>query len=122
MARMGLTQMEADILLVLSGHLKSGETIRPGSLARLLRMPPSSLSQTLKPLEDKGFVRRERLPDDARTVSIQLTEHGWSLAEEAYGEMNALITDFCTIVGRKELESLMVSLDKILDFANSYGR
>ncbi|RDB58311.1 hypothetical protein C1879_05160 [Paraeggerthella hongkongensis] len=122
MARMGLSQLEADVLMVLSGHQKKGETIRPGSLARLLRMPASSLSQALKPLEDKGYVKRERLRDDARTVSIELTERGWELAEGCQYEMHALITEFCNTIGVDEIEDLMASLDKVLEFANSYGR
>lgn len=107
------------------GFVRASEerrTIRPGSLARLLRMPASSLSQALKPLEDKGYVKRERLRDDARTVSIELTEHGWGLAEQCQYEMHALITEFCNTIGVDEIEDLMASLDKVLEFANSYGR
>lgn len=85
-------------------------------------MPASSLSQALKPLEDKGYVKRERLRDDARTVSIELTERGWELAEGCQYEMHALITEFCNTIGVDEIEDLMASLDKVLEFANSYGR
>jgi DNA-binding MarR family transcriptional regulator len=39
-------------------------------------MEPTSLTRTLKTLEDKGYIVRRKNPDDGRGVLIYLTEAG----------------------------------------------
>jgi DNA-binding MarR family transcriptional regulator len=39
-------------------------------------MEPTSLTRTLKTLEDKGLIIRKKNPEDGRGVIIQLTELG----------------------------------------------
>jgi len=46
------------------------------SLGPLMGMEPTSLSRILKSMEEKGFIIREKNPDDGRGVLIKLTELG----------------------------------------------
>ena len=46
------------------------------SLGPLMGMEPTSLSRTLKSMEDKGFITREKNPEDGRGVLIKLTDLG----------------------------------------------
>lgn len=45
-------------------------------LAPRMGMEPSSLTRTLKSMEEKGLIERRKNPDDGRGVLIYLTEFG----------------------------------------------
>jgi len=47
------------------------------SLGPLMGMEPTSFSRILKNMEEKGFIYREKNPDDGRSVLIKLTEFGF---------------------------------------------
>ena len=46
------------------------------SLGPKMGMEATSLSRTLKTMEDKGLIRREKNPEDGRSVLIHLTDFG----------------------------------------------
>merc|ERR1712110_367779 len=46
------------------------------SLGPKMGMEATSLSRTLRTMEDKGLITRQRNPEDGRSVIIQLTEFG----------------------------------------------
>jgi len=46
------------------------------ALGPLMGMEPTSLSRILKSMEDKGFITREKNPQDGRSVLIKLTTSG----------------------------------------------
>lgn len=46
------------------------------SLGPLMGMEATSLSRTLKTMENKGLISRERNPEDGRSVLIKLTDFG----------------------------------------------
>jgi DNA-binding MarR family transcriptional regulator len=53
-------------------------------LSENLFLEPSTLTPMLKRLEAMGYVRRERDPDDERSVRVSLTEAGRQLREKAF--------------------------------------
>jgi DNA-binding MarR family transcriptional regulator len=46
------------------------------AISHRMGMEPSSLTRTLKTLEDKGLIYREKNPEDGRGVMIHLTDFG----------------------------------------------
>ncbi|MFO0675472.1 MAG: MarR family transcriptional regulator [Polyangiaceae bacterium] len=50
--------------------------IAPGEVARALHLDPGTVSSTLRRLEEKGLVRRDKDPDDSRRTSLHLTARG----------------------------------------------
>jgi DNA-binding MarR family transcriptional regulator len=52
-------------------------------LAEYVGVTPSTMSLTLKRLDEAGLVRRERDPADRRVVNVRLTQRGVSLREQA---------------------------------------
>lgn len=50
--------------------------MRPGELARALRLAPSSVATLLNGLGAAGLVARSALPGDRRAVSLSLSEAG----------------------------------------------
>jgi len=52
-------------------------------LSRALLLDPSTLTPVLKKLEQKGFLSRQRDPQDERSLVIALTEEGAALQDRA---------------------------------------
>jgi DNA-binding MarR family transcriptional regulator len=50
--------------------------LRPGELARMLRLAPSSVATLLNTLQGAGHVARTSSADDRRSVSLRLTDTG----------------------------------------------
>ncbi|GKS96757.1 MarR family transcriptional regulator [Acidovorax sp. SUPP2825] len=79
----------------LLSHIQNLGPVRPGDLARAMRMDASTLTRNLRPLQDAGWVE-VAAGDNARSRSVQLTESGrakrqeaqrhWRIAQEALNE------------------------------------
>lgn len=76
---MGLTHPQYLVMLALWEH----EPLSVKRLSDLLQLDPATLSPLLKRLEAAGLVRRERDPQDERSLSVSLTEKGRALREQA---------------------------------------
>lgn len=78
MAQGGLKTTQYSLL----SHIQRLGPVRPGELARAMRMDASTLTRNLRPLEAEGWV--EVLPGaDARSRSVQLTEAGHTKRAQA---------------------------------------
>lgn len=69
-------------LWALKNILQDGP-LTPGQLAASLAVDQSSVSGLLRRLEEAGFVTRNRIPTDLRSVRVTLTAAGRALAERA---------------------------------------
>lgn len=72
-------------LLLLLGTPK-----RMKDLAETMTCQPSNMTTMVKKAEAKGWVRRKRSEQDARTVFVELTEHGSKLREQLMSEIHKL--------------------------------
>ena len=73
----GITYTQYVVFLVLWEQ----DGISMGELGRRLYLDSGTLTPLLKKMEEKGFVRRMRCPQDERIVQIFLTEAGAHLQE-----------------------------------------
>lgn len=64
-------------------NIKSEGKINVGALAKLLKLEKSTLTRTLAPLIDKGFIHSER-GENRREVVLTLTDAGQRKMEEAF--------------------------------------
>ncbi|ONI82257.1 MarR family transcriptional regulator [Saccharothrix sp. ALI-22-I] len=76
---LGLTYPQYLVMLVLWER----GSVPVKDLAAALQLDYGTLSPLLKRLESAGLIRRERRPDDERSVRIVLTGHGDELRERA---------------------------------------
>jgi DNA-binding MarR family transcriptional regulator len=76
---LGLTHPKYLVMLALWER----EPRRVKELAETLQLDPGTLSPLLKRLEAKGYVRRERDPNDERALAVVLTERGRALRTDA---------------------------------------
>lgn len=66
----------------LLSHVISLGPVRPGDLARAMRMDASTLTRNLSPLQDAGWVE-VAAGGDARSRSVQITDAGRAKRQEA---------------------------------------
>ena len=64
-----------------------------GDIGARLLLNSNTLTPLLKKIEAKGYVRRQRVPSDERTVGIYLTDKGRGLRKEAEKVPMSLIED-----------------------------
>lgn len=83
---LGLTYPQYLVMLVLWEQ----DSISVRDLGTALQLESSTLSPLLKRLEAGGLLRRERRPDDERSVAIRLTEAGAKLRERARAVPSAI--------------------------------
>lgn len=119
-AHRGLTHDEVRILLELDA---SQESLRPGTLAKRLRLQPSAVSRILRRLEERGCIERLRVIDDARSVALHLTENGNAVANDVSTQLEAYFTGFSQCTGLASSDDLTSLLSSIvtytLDFQNA---
>ena len=90
------------------------EGVPSTSLGPRMGMESTSLSRTLKSMENQGLIRREPNPEDGRGVLIRLTEEGLekrSLSREVVMQFNQAIEES---VSPDELESFYKVIALIL--------
>jgi len=56
----------------------------PGALTEFLSLTKGTVSQTIRALEQKGFIEKQVSKEDRRVVHCVLTEEGRDVVEEAY--------------------------------------
>lgn len=54
----------------------------PAEMARAMNVDTGAMTRTLDRLEAKGFIRRDRIPEDRRVVKITLTDTGHALTDQ----------------------------------------
>jgi len=116
-APVGVTQSEATVITTIYMGQKEGlSPVQPQSIAKFLHQSPSAVSQVLKSLEEKGHLKREKMQGDYRAVSLELTESGLALAQEAVRIHETQFSDLLQFIGHDETEHLLSTLEKILDY------
>ncbi len=84
-------------------------------LPKKMGMEMTSLSRTLKKMEDKGLIYREKNPSDGRSVLIKLTDYGHRMREAsktAVLSLNERITERLTPEKRDcFIETLQIILE-----------
>ncbi len=88
------------------------------ALAPMLGMETTSLSRTLKKMEEKKLIYREKNPYDGRSVLIKLTDFGSQMrdkSKETVLKFNEVLKEK---IGEKELEIFRDVSQKILKMVN----
>ncbi|MEE1788321.1 MarR family transcriptional regulator [Streptomyces sp. SP17BM10] len=104
---LGLTYPQYLVMLVL---WEDGE-LPVKRIGERLRLDSGTLSPLLKRLEAAGLVRRERSPEDERSVTVALTADGAALRERAGRVPRRLLT--ATGMPVEDLAALRVLLDQV---------
>ncbi|MDF6017091.1 MarR family transcriptional regulator [Streptomyces sp. JH34] len=103
---LGLTYPQYLAMMVLWEH----GPLPVKTIGERLHLDSGTLSPLLKRLESAGFVRRERSPEDERSVTVHLTDSGSELHERALP------------VPRAILRATGLSVEEILALQETLGR
>ena len=89
------------------------------SLGPKMGMEATSLSRTLKTMEDKGLIIRQKNPDDGRSVLIYLTDFGKEM--RAYSKSVVLKFDEAVKkeIPEEELQTFVEVAYKIMEIVSS---
>ena len=74
------------------------------ALGPSMGMEPTRLSRTLKAIEDKGAICREKNPEDGRSVIIKLTDYGKEMRKISKGHVIQFNETIKGQLSKKELE------------------
>ncbi|MEG1830381.1 MAG: MarR family transcriptional regulator [Raoultibacter sp.] len=112
----GVTPAEARVALMIYRQQQAEEPLRPSCIAQHMHATPSSLSQTLKTMEEKGLIERQRSTQDSRSVSLVLTEKGTATACEVQQLFQAHMDAVAQEIGQEDIEHLTRTLKRIIAF------
>ncbi|WP_121665741.1 MarR family winged helix-turn-helix transcriptional regulator [Mesonia aquimarina] len=89
------------------------------SLGPKMGMEATSLSRTLRAMEDKGLIVRKKNPEDGRSVLIQLTEFGREMREFSKGVVLTFDEAVKEAVPEKDLKTFMDVANTIMEMINN---
>lgn len=96
-------------------ELFSNPGLKVSELARSLTIHPSTCSNMLDQLEDKGLVRRDRSKIDQRAVHLYLTEDGTKLLAEAPRPAKGNLSQALEHLSDENLLNLEDGLSQLID-------
>jgi MarR family transcriptional regulator, organic hydroperoxide resistance regulator len=102
LAPTGLTYVQLVLLAGLQDRIAAGDKVSQAGLAQSLGADVMMTSQVLRTLETGGLVRRDRDPRDTRARTLALTDAGAAKLKTALPMLEAIDTDFFSVLGHKE--------------------
>jgi len=113
LAQYGLTHPDFQVLGTLR-LWRSDHRSSPGELAADMELSGGAMTSRLDRLEEAGYVRRLRDPDDRRGVVVELTQEGeraWDEAASVQGRREAF---FASTLTKQEQQQLNMLLRKLM--------
>ena len=85
----------------------------PSQIAKQILVKSSTVTGIIDRLEQKGLVERKRSSSDRRVITIELTEAGRTLAEDAPPPIQQKIIDGLSSLSSEELRRISTSLNML---------
>lgn len=118
--RYGLNRGEVGVLAALR-FAGPKQQLSPTSLFKGLMLSSAGITSRLDRLERRGYVRRNRHPNDRRGVLVELTEAGRQALDEAVAADITRERDLVAGLSAAERKSLTVLLKKLLSSLEPNG-
>lgn len=112
----GVTPAEMYAIMAVSRLEGEGRSVRSGDIAKCGHATPSAVSQTLKSLEEKGLITRQRDKGDSRAVTVRLTEEGRAFSARGRELHEQMIDKVLTYLGPEDAEHLVRIVERLADF------
>lgn len=112
----GVTPAEMYAIMAVSRLEGEGRKVRSGDIAKCGQATPSAVSQTLKSLEEKGLITRQRDKGDSRAVTVHLTEDGRAFSARGRELHEQMIDKVLTYLGPEDAEHLVRIVERLVDF------
>lgn len=95
------------------------DNVSAGILTEQLHVVPGRMTDILKSLEHKGFIKRCKDEEDKRKVNVCITEKGKVEAKEKRNYITKEYEDLFRILGKKDTEELIRLLKIVLSYSPS---
>jgi DNA-binding MarR family transcriptional regulator len=101
------------------GHFSTLATIvrfgpqRPSDLARAERTSAPTMTRIVSVLESRHLVERHQTPDDARSVTIEITAEGRRVLDQARVEQCALVAELLEVLDADQLELVAAAVEAL---------
>lgn len=115
----GITSAEMYAIMAVSRLEGEGRKVRSGDIAKCGQATPSAVSQTLKSLEEKGLITRQRDKGDSRAVTVHLTEDGRAFSARGRELHEQIIDEVLTYLGPEDAEHFVRIVERLADFPAS---
>lgn len=93
--------------------------VRLGDLAAAERIAPSTLTRVVNVLEDRGYLRRQPAPDDARAFLVTVTDGGQDVLQRIRAEGTRMLADSLRALPPDQLAALEAALPALEGLAGS---
>jgi DNA-binding MarR family transcriptional regulator len=111
----GLTPTQASVLGLVAGR---GPVGLP-DLVRLEHINPTMLSRVVGKLDDERLITRTPDPDDLRSISLELTDHGRDVHQRIKAQQAEAVSRCAGALPRAEHQALVGALDALEHLADS---
>ncbi len=81
--------------------------------ASKLGVTTGTLTVMMNTLEVKGYIKKERNPEDSRSILISLSDKGNSFYEEHHKYHHEMVTEISSLCSEEELKNLKKILTKL---------
>ena len=112
----GVTPAEMYAIMAVSRLEGEGRSVRSGDIAKCGHATPSAVSQTLKSLEEKSLITRQRDKGDSRAVTVHLTEDGRAFSTRGRELHEQMIDEVLTYLGPEDAEQFVRIMERLADF------
>jgi DNA-binding MarR family transcriptional regulator len=87
--------------------------IAPSQIAKFIMVNSSTITGIIDRLEQKGLVKRLRISDDRRVITVELTKTGKVLAENAPPPIQWKLIDGLNKTSQRDIKSISDALEKL---------
>lgn len=108
---LGVTGMQRMVIRLIGRYPE----VSAGRLADLLHVHPSTLTGVLKRLTERGFVSRDRDPDDARRSKFVLAAEGQRVDSTQAGTVEAAVRRALSRISPETLDAARVVLSSVAE-------
>lgn len=112
-----LTTAQWRTMAILANH----EPLTATALCGISMLDKVAISRALSQLQRRGFVRRQRLPEDGRARHVTLTAAGWRYYNDLVPEMKRQEQTLRTLLKDDESEALFTLLERFDAFFSANG-
>lgn len=85
----------------------------PSQIAKIIMINSSTITGIIDRLEQKGLVKRLRISDDRRIITVELTKYGKVLAENAPPPIQRKLINGLNKISEKDIKSISNTLEKL---------
>jgi DNA-binding MarR family transcriptional regulator len=112
-----LKPSECELLGTLYLILNNGEKAIPASaLSQELNITPAAVTHLLNPLDENGFIKRHKDPDDRRYVLISLTSKGKKFTESLLEDETQKLELLVKHLGKENSKTLLRLMSTTINF------